>query len=152
MTTGSFACLLQHRLPNHLGIVATFMDGSEGRHGFSKVFQADCPFADSRPRPASVIGAALTAAGRCPMLEPDENVAVGQPTAAETRRRTMIELNVKGMMCGGCAGTVEKAIKRVDADAAVTVDLASGKVRVETRADARTLGEAIEAAGYEVAA
>lgn len=64
----------------------------------------------------------------------------------------MIELNVKGMMCGGCAGTVEKAIKRVDADAAVAIDLASGKVRVESRADAKTLGEAIEAAGYEVAA
>lgn len=64
----------------------------------------------------------------------------------------MIELNVKGMMCGGCAGTVEKAIKRVDADAAVTIDLASGKVSVESRADAKTLGEAIEAAGYEVAA
>ena len=51
----------------------------------------------------------------------------------------MIELNVKGMMCGGCAGTVEKAIKRVDADAAVTIDLASGKVSVETRADAPRL-------------
>ena len=64
----------------------------------------------------------------------------------------MIELNVKGMMCGGCAGTVEKAIKRVDADAAVKIDLASGKVSVETKADTKALGEAIEAAGYEVAA
>ncbi len=64
----------------------------------------------------------------------------------------MIELNVKGMMCSGCAGSVEKAIKHVDADAAVKVDLATGKVSVETKADARALGEAIEAAGYEVAA
>jgi copper chaperone len=64
----------------------------------------------------------------------------------------MIELNVKGMMCGGCAGTVEKAIKRVDADAKVTIDLPTGKVSVDSAADAKALGEAIEAAGYEVAA
>ncbi|PKR87700.1 copper chaperone [Pleomorphomonas diazotrophica] len=64
----------------------------------------------------------------------------------------MIELNVKGMMCGGCANSVEKAIKRVDADATVTVDLAAGKVSVNTKADAKVLGDAIEAAGYEVAA
>lgn len=64
----------------------------------------------------------------------------------------MIELNVKGMMCGGCASSVEKAIKRVDADADVKIDLPTGKVSVETSADAKALGEAIEAAGYEVAA
>lgn len=64
----------------------------------------------------------------------------------------MVELNVKGMMCGGCASSVEKAIKRVDADAAVKIDLASGKVSIDTKADAKSLGDAIEAAGYEVAA
>lgn len=64
----------------------------------------------------------------------------------------MIELSVKGMMCGGCAGTVEKAIKRVDASARVTVDLPTGKVTIDTSADRAALGEAIEAAGYEVAA
>lgn len=64
----------------------------------------------------------------------------------------MIELTVKGMMCGGCASTVEKAIKRLDADALVAIFLASGKVSVQSKADAKALGEAIEAAGYEVAA
>ena len=64
----------------------------------------------------------------------------------------MIELNVKGMMCGGCVSSVEKAIKRVDADASVNVDLAAGKVSVESKADAKTLGDAITAAGFEVAA
>lgn len=64
----------------------------------------------------------------------------------------MVELNVKGMMCGGCASSVEKAIKRVDAGASVKIDLPTGKVSVETNADAKALGEAIEAAGYEVAA
>lgn len=63
----------------------------------------------------------------------------------------MIELNVKGMVCGGCASSVEKAIKRVDSNAAVTVDLAGGKVSVESKADAKALGDAITAAGYEVA-
>lgn len=64
----------------------------------------------------------------------------------------MVELNVKGMMCGGCASSVEKAIKRVDADATVKIDLPSGKVSVDTNADPKALGNAIEAAGYEVAA
>lgn len=64
----------------------------------------------------------------------------------------MIELTVKGMMCGGCASTVEKAIKRLDADASVAIDLPTGKVSVTSKADAKALGEAIEAAGYEVAA
>lgn len=93
--------------------------------------------------------AALTVAGRRPMFE-----AARRRTIADRkqRRRNMVELNVKGMMCGGCASSVEKAIKRVDADAAVKIDLASGKVSVETKADAKALGDAIEAAGYEVAA
>jgi copper chaperone len=64
----------------------------------------------------------------------------------------MTELTVKGMMCGGCASTVEKAIKRLDADATVTIDLPSGKVSVTSKIEATALGAAIEAAGYEVAA
>ncbi|WP_237154584.1 heavy-metal-associated domain-containing protein [Oryzibacter oryziterrae] len=64
----------------------------------------------------------------------------------------MIELKVEGMMCGGCAGTVEKAIKRVDPNAAVTIDLPTGRVNVETDKDSKAISEAIEAAGYDVAA
>ena len=62
----------------------------------------------------------------------------------------MIELNVKGMMCGGCAGNVEKAIKRLDPAAEVKIDLATGKVSVVTTTDKAAVSEAIAAAGYDV--
>ncbi len=64
----------------------------------------------------------------------------------------MIELTVSGMTCGGCAKSVEKAVLRKDAGASVDVDLASGKVRVSTALPRADVAEAIEAAGYEVAA
>ncbi|BBE72296.1 heavy-metal-associated domain-containing protein [Oharaeibacter diazotrophicus] len=64
----------------------------------------------------------------------------------------MIELDVGGMTCGGCAKAVEKAVARTDPAAKVTVDLPTGKVRIESATPAAAFAEAIEAAGYEVAA
>jgi copper chaperone len=64
----------------------------------------------------------------------------------------MIDLKVEGMMCNGCAGTVEKAVKRVDPNASVSIDLPTGRVSIETDKDAKAISEAIEAAGYDVAA
>ena len=43
---------------------------------------------------------------------------------------------------------VERVIKRVDPAAGVKVDLASGRVEVETEAAAEALAEAVTAAGY----
>lgn len=60
----------------------------------------------------------------------------------------MVTLNVTGMTCGGCAATVEKIIKREDPQAVVAIDLASGKVTAETKAEAGALAAAIEAAGF----
>jgi copper chaperone len=60
----------------------------------------------------------------------------------------MLKLNVPDMTCGHCAGTVTKAVKGVDADAKVSVDLPSQTVSIETSADAEKIKSAIAAAGY----
>lgn len=44
----------------------------------------------------------------------------------------LVELNVSGMTCGHCVMHVEKAIHQLNADAAVKVDLSSGKVTIST--------------------
>ena len=64
----------------------------------------------------------------------------------------MIDLKVTGMTCGGCVKAVEKAVARRDPDAKVAVDLATGAVRIDSGKPAAEFAEAIEAAGYEVAA
>ncbi len=61
----------------------------------------------------------------------------------------MLKLNVPNMTCGHCVGTVTKAVKSVDSNAAVTVELPSKLVTIETTADAASVSEAIEAAGYK---
>lgn len=60
--------------------------------------------------------------------------------------------NVSGMSCGHCASAVQKAVENVDADSRVTVDLASGKVEVQSPQPRERLVEAIEDAGYRVQA
>lgn len=63
----------------------------------------------------------------------------------------MIELNVNGMTCGHCVSAVTRAIKSVDPQADVQVDLASKRVRVEGRSSGGELMQALEAAGYPAA-
>lgn len=64
----------------------------------------------------------------------------------------MIDLKVDGMTCEGCARSVTKAVQREDPQATVKVDLAAGRVRIESAAPADRFARAIEAAGYEVPA
>jgi len=64
----------------------------------------------------------------------------------------MLKLNVPDMTCGHCAGMVTKAVKSVDADANVSVDLPSQTVSIESAADANTIKTAMEAAGYAATA
>lgn len=59
-------------------------------------------------------------------------------------------LTVKGMTCDGCVRSVTRAIKRAAPDAAVAVDLASGRVEVSGTVSPQAARAAIEAAGYEV--
>jgi copper chaperone len=53
------------------------------------------------------------------------------------------------MTCGHCVSTITKAVKALDQDAEVRVDLATHRVEVDpARADAAQLAAAIEDAGY----
>jgi copper chaperone len=62
----------------------------------------------------------------------------------------MIEFQVEGMSCQHCAAAVTKAIQAHDASARVQVDLAQGRVAVESVQDASVLQAAIDEAGYTV--
>jgi copper chaperone len=60
----------------------------------------------------------------------------------------MTSFKVSDMTCGHCAGTVEKAVKSVDAGASVKVDLGSKRVDIDSAAPAARFAEAIRNAGY----
>jgi copper chaperone len=61
----------------------------------------------------------------------------------------MISFQVNDMTCGHCVSTVTKALKAVDQDARVQIDLATHRVQVEpVLADADELADAIKEAGY----
>ena len=59
---------------------------------------------------------------------------------------------VQGMSCSHCVSMVTQAVKGVDPQAEVKVDLASGKVEVRSDQDHQVLARAIEEEGYRVAA
>lgn len=61
----------------------------------------------------------------------------------------MIAFEVNDMSCGHCASTITKALKDVDKDARVQIDLAAHRVQVEpASAGAQELADAIREAGY----
>lgn len=64
----------------------------------------------------------------------------------------MYELTVEGMSCGHCVGRVTKTVQGLDGDAKVEVDLASKKVRIDSRAGLEQIAAAIDDAGYPVTA
>ena len=59
---------------------------------------------------------------------------------------------VQGMSCSHCVGAVTQAVKSVDPQAEVKVDLASGKVEVDSQQDHAAIARAIEEEGYKVEA
>ncbi|MEX3639200.1 heavy-metal-associated domain-containing protein [Paraburkholderia sp. BR14320] len=61
-----------------------------------------------------------------------------------------IELHVEGMSCQHCVAAVTTAIREHDAAAQVQVDLASGRVVVESAQPIEELKAAIDEAGYTV--
>lgn len=63
-----------------------------------------------------------------------------------------IVLKIEGMSCGGCAASVEKALRAGGADN-VKVDLASGKASFSAPAgaNAESFRAAVDDAGYEAA-
>jgi copper chaperone len=64
----------------------------------------------------------------------------------------MLTVTIAKMKCGGCAAGVEKAVKSVDTQATVAVDLATKRVDITSSADNQSIVAAIEAAGYPTAA
>ena len=61
-----------------------------------------------------------------------------------------IEFQVEGMSCQHCVAAVTNAIREHDKAAQVQVDLASGRVAVESAQPAEMLKAAIDEAGYTV--
>jgi copper chaperone len=61
-----------------------------------------------------------------------------------------IEFQVEGMSCQHCVAAVTNAIREHDEAAQVQVDLASGRVAVESAQPADTLKAAIDETGYTV--
>lgn len=59
---------------------------------------------------------------------------------------------VQGMSCGHCANAVTQAVRSIDPQAQVKVDLASGQVDVQSQQDRAAIARAIEEEGYKVAA
>lgn len=62
----------------------------------------------------------------------------------------MHELTVEGMSCGHCVSRVTKTVQALDEHAKVEVDLATKKVRIDSRADLDRIAAAIDEAGYPV--
>lgn len=60
----------------------------------------------------------------------------------------MIELNVNGMTCGGCATAVTRAVQAVDTQAEVRVDLATRRVLIDGQGSADEYMRALAKAGY----
>ena len=61
----------------------------------------------------------------------------------------MLKLKVPDMTCGHCAQTVEKAVKSLDPEARVKVDLAQKTVSIETSAPEERIADVVRSAGYE---
>ena len=59
---------------------------------------------------------------------------------------------VQGMTCGHCERAVVHAVREVDTDALVRVDLPTGQVVVESEKPREALAHAIREEGYQVAA
>jgi copper chaperone len=59
-----------------------------------------------------------------------------------------MKLEVKDMTCGHCAGVITKAVKEVDAQANVDINVADRAVHIESVYGAAAFLVAIEDAGY----
>ena len=69
----------------------------------------------------------------------------------EEERKDLL-MQVDGLTCAGCVDAVTKAVRRLDPDARVEVDLEHGRVSVVTRAQSLEIAEAINQAGFEARA
>jgi copper chaperone len=61
----------------------------------------------------------------------------------------MYHLNIPDMTCGHCAGAVEKAVKSIDPNAKVAVDLDSKTASIDSPMASDGFVSAIQEAGYQ---
>jgi copper chaperone len=64
----------------------------------------------------------------------------------------MHEFKVPNMSCGGCASRIQAALKRVDPDSTIVVNIPGRQVQVTSHADRQSLSKALADAGYAPAA
>jgi copper chaperone len=77
------------------------------------------------------------------------DVADDDPCRTSTAENILIAFQVNDMTCGHCVSTVTKALKSVDQDAKVQIDLATHRVQIDpVTANAQELADAISEAGY----
>ncbi|MCE1251192.1 MAG: cation transporter [Comamonadaceae bacterium] len=62
------------------------------------------------------------------------------------------QFTVEGMTCGHCERAVVHAVREVDTEAVVQVDLATKQVTVESDAAREAIANAIQEEGYKVVA
>ena len=64
-----------------------------------------------------------------------------------------VTVTVTGMTCGHCASSVREEVGSIPGVTAVDVDLASGKVTIdsEQQVESDAIQSAVEAAGYQLA-
>ena len=60
----------------------------------------------------------------------------------------MLELKVDNITCGHCVAAVTKALKAVDPEARVNVDLPTKRVQVDSAKPVAALTRALDEAGY----
>jgi Cu+-exporting ATPase len=92
------------------------------------------------------------AANHFPSAGTGVTLAAPHLTTRSTGENTMYELIVEGMSCGHCVGRVTKTVQGLDENAKVDIDLASKKVRIDSRAELERIAAAIDEAGYPVTA
>ena len=61
-----------------------------------------------------------------------------------------LQLKVPSIVCDGCAETITKAVKSVNADAQVDVDVSAKTVKVEGTQSEDSIKQAIAATGHTV--
>ncbi|WP_193227787.1 heavy metal translocating P-type ATPase [Aureimonas psammosilenae] len=66
----------------------------------------------------------------------------------EERNDSMLTLDVRDMTCGHCVSSVRKAVLSIDPQAAVEIDLPTGRVSATTEASPDAIREAVRQAGY----
>lgn len=60
-----------------------------------------------------------------------------------------IELNIRGMSCGGCANSLQRALQALPQVQSVQVDFVSGKAQIETCLAKAQLIAVVEEQGFE---